>query len=144
MVSFTTLSRITRSACAQRSESRRGLGMEVASSRIGAKRQCDPCQVVRKRGAEIIVVAGRETAISNPDKLLFPKPKHTKLDLARYYIAIESVTALDDGVAIGPGRSTHPNRALKSRAQRQSSRNTTLDHAPMDGPDRPPSRCAWH
>jgi len=36
----------------------------------------------------MLVVAGREIAISNPDKLLFPKPKHTKLDLARYYIAV--------------------------------------------------------
>ena len=44
--------------------------------------------MARKRAAEILVVAGREIAISNPDKLLFPKPKHTKLDLARYYIAV--------------------------------------------------------
>jgi bifunctional non-homologous end joining protein LigD len=34
------------------------------------------------------VVAGREVAISNPQKVLFPKPKHTKLDLARYYVAV--------------------------------------------------------
>ena len=27
-------------------------------------------------------------AISNPGKVLFPKPKHTKLDLARYYVAL--------------------------------------------------------
>jgi bifunctional non-homologous end joining protein LigD len=38
--------------------------------------------------AEILVVAGREVPISNPDKVLFPKPKHTKLDLARYYVAV--------------------------------------------------------
>ena len=44
--------------------------------------------MARKRAAEMLVVAGREIAISNPDKLLFPKPKHTKLDLARYYIAV--------------------------------------------------------
>jgi len=44
--------------------------------------------VARKRAAEMLVVAGREIAISNPDKLLFPKPKHTKLDVARYYIAV--------------------------------------------------------
>ena len=37
---------------------------------------------------KILTVAGREVAISNPDKLLFPKPKHTKLDLARYYVAV--------------------------------------------------------
>ena len=40
------------------------------------------------RNIEILVFAGREVAISNPDKLLFPKPKHTKLDLVRYYIAV--------------------------------------------------------
>lgn len=27
-------------------------------------------------------------AISNPGKVLFPQPKHTKLDLARYYLAV--------------------------------------------------------
>src|SRR5215468_7947250 len=41
-----------------------------------------------KQGAEILVIDGREVAISNPDKLLFPKPKHTKLDLVRYYLAV--------------------------------------------------------
>jgi bifunctional non-homologous end joining protein LigD len=40
------------------------------------------------RNAETLILAGREVAISNPDKLLFPKPKHTKLDLARYYVAV--------------------------------------------------------
>jgi DNA ligase D-like protein (predicted polymerase) len=44
--------------------------------------------VARNRKAEILIVAGREVVISNPDKLLFPEPKHTKLDLARYYIAV--------------------------------------------------------
>ncbi len=38
--------------------------------------------------AEVLVVAGREVAISNPDKVLFPQPKYTKLDLVRYYIAV--------------------------------------------------------
>jgi DNA ligase D-like protein (predicted polymerase) len=33
-------------------------------------------------------VAGREVAISNPGKVLFPQPKHTKLDLARYYVSL--------------------------------------------------------
>jgi bifunctional non-homologous end joining protein LigD len=34
------------------------------------------------------MVDGREIAISNPHKVLFPKPKHTKLDLVRYYLAV--------------------------------------------------------
>ena len=41
-----------------------------------------------KRESEILVVAGREIAISNPNKVLFPKPRHTKLDVARYYLAV--------------------------------------------------------
>ena len=38
--------------------------------------------------AERFVVDEREIAISNPHKVLFPKPKHTKLDLVRYYLAV--------------------------------------------------------
>jgi bifunctional non-homologous end joining protein LigD len=34
------------------------------------------------------VVGGREVSISNPHKVLFPGPKHTKLDLVRYYLAV--------------------------------------------------------
>ncbi|OFW25601.1 MAG: DNA primase [Acidobacteria bacterium RIFCSPLOWO2_02_FULL_65_29] len=37
---------------------------------------------------ERLTVAGREVAISNPGKVLFPQPGHTKLDLARYYLAV--------------------------------------------------------
>jgi bifunctional non-homologous end joining protein LigD len=37
---------------------------------------------------EILTVAGREVAISNPRKILFPQAGYTKLDLARYYIAV--------------------------------------------------------
>jgi bifunctional non-homologous end joining protein LigD len=36
----------------------------------------------------MLIVAGREVAISNPHKLLFPQPKLTKLDLVRYYVAV--------------------------------------------------------
>src|SRR5213076_1272364 len=37
---------------------------------------------------ERLVVDGREVTISNPGKVLFPKPKYTKLDLVRYYLAV--------------------------------------------------------
>src|SRR6266702_1129773 len=37
---------------------------------------------------EVLTVAGREVAISNPRKVLFPQAGHTKLDLARYYLAV--------------------------------------------------------
>jgi bifunctional non-homologous end joining protein LigD len=37
---------------------------------------------------ELLRVAGREIALSNPHKVLFPQAGYTKLDLARYYIAV--------------------------------------------------------
>src|SRR2546425_5844463 len=37
---------------------------------------------------ELVIVAGREITVSNPGKVLFPKPKYTKLDLVRYYLAV--------------------------------------------------------
>src|SRR5215472_14444232 len=37
---------------------------------------------------EIVVVGSREVAVSNPRKVLFPQPGFTKLDLARYYLAV--------------------------------------------------------
>ena len=37
---------------------------------------------------EIISIDGREVTISNPRKVLFPQAGHTKLDLARYYLAV--------------------------------------------------------
>src|SRR5439155_1538723 len=46
---------------------------------------------------ELLVVAGREIAISNPRKVLFPKPQYTKLDLVRYYLAVA------DGALRGAG-----------------------------------------
>jgi bifunctional non-homologous end joining protein LigD len=37
---------------------------------------------------ELLTIAGREVAISNPLKVLFPQPGYTKLDLARYYLVV--------------------------------------------------------
>ena len=39
---------------------------------------------------ELIAVGGREVAISNPRKVLFPRAGFTKLDLARYYVAVSN------------------------------------------------------
>ncbi len=36
----------------------------------------------------VIEVAGREVAVSNPQKVYFPRTGHTKLDLIRYYLAV--------------------------------------------------------
>ena len=44
---------------------------------------------VAKSNYTTIEVAGREVRLSNPDKIFFPKPKFTKLDLVEYYIAVE-------------------------------------------------------
>ena len=46
---------------------------------------------------ERLTVAGREVAISNPGKVLFPQAGYTKLDLARYY------TAVSEGALRGAG-----------------------------------------
>jgi bifunctional non-homologous end joining protein LigD len=46
---------------------------------------------------ELLTVAGREVAISNPRKILFPQAGHTKLDLVRYYLAVA------DGALRGAG-----------------------------------------
>jgi DNA ligase D-like protein (predicted polymerase) len=46
---------------------------------------------------ETLVVSGREVAITNPGKVLFPQAGHTKLDLVRYYVAVA------DGALRGAG-----------------------------------------
>ncbi|HKZ91417.1 MAG TPA: hypothetical protein VJZ50_04700, partial [Candidatus Limnocylindrales bacterium] len=46
---------------------------------------------------ELIEVAGREVRISNPDKVYWEGPGHTKLDLVRYYQAVA------DGALRGAG-----------------------------------------
>src|SRR5580700_2000533 len=46
---------------------------------------------------ELLTVGQREVALSNPRKVLFPQPGYTKLDLARYYIAVS------DGALQGAG-----------------------------------------
>jgi bifunctional non-homologous end joining protein LigD len=38
--------------------------------------------------SEVLTVAGREVPISNPRKVLFPDAGYTKIDLARYYLAV--------------------------------------------------------
>jgi DNA ligase D-like protein (predicted polymerase) len=44
--------------------------------------------MARSPEPEVLRVAGREVPISNPRKVLFPGPGHTKLDLVRYYLAV--------------------------------------------------------
>jgi bifunctional non-homologous end joining protein LigD len=47
--------------------------------------------------AEVVDVAGRQVAISNPDKVYFPGPGYTKRDLVGYYLAVA------DGALRGAG-----------------------------------------
>src|SRR5262245_31905450 len=37
---------------------------------------------------EIVSAGGRDVAVSNPHKVLFPRAGHTKLDLVHYYLAV--------------------------------------------------------
>jgi bifunctional non-homologous end joining protein LigD len=37
---------------------------------------------------ELLEIAGREVAVSNPDKIYFPKAGYTKLQVVRYYLAV--------------------------------------------------------
>ena len=48
--------------------------------------------------SEVVQVAGHEVAITNPDKVFFPGPGYTKLDLVTYYLAVA------DGALRGAGR----------------------------------------
>jgi len=44
--------------------------------------------VARQAESELIEVAGRSIAISNPEKILFPQAGYNKRDLVRYYLAV--------------------------------------------------------
>ncbi|HEX4926568.1 MAG TPA: DNA primase small subunit domain-containing protein, partial [Burkholderiales bacterium] len=44
--------------------------------------------MAKKARAASVEVAGRKLTISNPDKVLFPKPGYSKLDLVAYYVAV--------------------------------------------------------
>src|SRR6187397_2769875 len=46
---------------------------------------------------ELLHIDGKDVAISNPNKVLFPEAGHTKLDLVRYYLAVA------DGALQGAG-----------------------------------------
>jgi bifunctional non-homologous end joining protein LigD len=42
----------------------------------------------RDENPELLEIAGRTVAISHPHKVLFPRARHTKIDLVRYYLAV--------------------------------------------------------
>ncbi len=47
--------------------------------------------------SEVLTINGRDVAVSNPQKVLFPQAGHTKVDLVRYYLAVA------DGALRGAG-----------------------------------------
>src|SRR2546428_12645222 len=51
------------------------------------------------------MIVGNEVTISNPEKMLFPKPKYTKLDLVNYCLAVS------EGALRGAG--ARPNRLVR-------------------------------
>jgi len=53
--------------------------------------------VANKSKAESLRISGRQIAISHPEKVLFPQPGYTKLDLVRYYLVVA------DGALRGAG-----------------------------------------
>ena len=46
---------------------------------------------------ELLDIDGREVKVTNPDKIYWPEPGHTKMDLVRYYLAVA------DGALRGAG-----------------------------------------
>jgi len=77
---------------------------------------------------EILTAGGRDVAISNPGKILFPAAGYTKLDLARYYLDVAAgalraaggrpnvLVRYPDGVG---GEFFYQKRAPKSRQSRR-------------------------
>ncbi len=64
----------------------RPLPSPFAALRGGA--ELTTLSLVGKTAQTILQAAGREVAITNPDKVFFPRAGHTKLDLAKYYAAV--------------------------------------------------------
>src|SRR5262249_52920515 len=58
-----------------------------AIERAGALR-LETGSMAIKDAPERLTIGDHEVTISNPGKVLFPKPGHTKLDLVRYYLAV--------------------------------------------------------
>ena len=59
------------------------------ATRIGLGAAGPSCAIlsgVAKDNAIVLELAGREVRVSNPDKVFFPAPGFTKLDLVNYYV----------------------------------------------------------
>jgi bifunctional non-homologous end joining protein LigD len=68
-----------------------------ATSHVLTLPVCSHYPMGSKTESELLTVAGREVAISNPRKVLFPSAGYTKLDLVHYFLAVA------DGALRGSG-----------------------------------------
>jgi bifunctional non-homologous end joining protein LigD len=87
-------------ACPEASERGGRLRTRSNPARIDKVRMPRPKKTESSRedgNTELLVVNGREISVSNPGKVLFPEPQHTKLDLVHYYVAVA------DGALRGAG-----------------------------------------
>src|SRR5919108_28339 len=66
----------------------RRVGFASAASRLRERAPPGNSVCMEKAREAVLVAAGREVVISNPDKLFFPTAGYTKLDLAKYYAAV--------------------------------------------------------
>jgi bifunctional non-homologous end joining protein LigD len=64
----------------------RSLGMTVRWLRVVT--ECGETVRMAKPQPTVLEAAGREVAITSPDKVMFPEVGHTKLDVAKYYLAV--------------------------------------------------------
>jgi bifunctional non-homologous end joining protein LigD len=56
--------------------------------RLARRIRIDNTVSVARTSQTVLEVAGREVAITNPDKVFFPRAGHTKLDVAKYYQSV--------------------------------------------------------
>jgi DNA ligase D-like protein (predicted polymerase) len=56
--------------------------------RLAPRIRIDNTVSVARTSQTVLEVAGREVAITNPDKVFFPRAGHTKLDVAKYYQSV--------------------------------------------------------
>src|SRR5262245_64758342 len=64
------------------------MGACTRRARLARRTRIDNTVCVAKAAQTLLEVAGREVAITNPGKVFFPRSGHTKLDLAKYYVAV--------------------------------------------------------
>jgi hypothetical protein len=75
-------------SCGARARPGDHLARAVSPRRPAWSEAAPACVMASKPDKELLTVNGREVAISNPRKVLFPEAGYTKLDLVNYYLAV--------------------------------------------------------